>query len=205
MRKIPMVLAIVALAALSVPSLRADIQLGIKAGGTMARPTGLQVLDPAASLKGKSGFTGGIFLALNYGRVLTVQWEAVYAMKGAVYSPPGSAVTETLSADYIEVPVLLKLRAPLPVIQPFVFAGPTVGFKLKEDLKTDGAETDVEGPLLKNSDYGAVFGAGLNLGPNFMFDVRYSQGLQKVVSAVAGGLPTGLKNGVWSMSLGLVF
>jgi hypothetical protein len=205
MRKIPMALAAAALVAMSAPPLRADIQLGIKAGGTMARPTGLQLLDPAASLKSKSGFTGGIFLALNYGRVLTIQWEAVYSMKGAVYTPPDSAATETLSADYIEVPLLLKLRAPLPVIQPFIFAGPAVGFKLQENLKTDGAETEIEGPLLKNSDYGAVFGAGLNLGPNFLFDVRYSQGLQKVVSAVSGGLPSGLKNGVWSMSLGLVF
>jgi hypothetical protein len=205
MKKLTTALAVAALAALTALPLRADIQLGIKAGGTMTRPTGLQALDPAASLKSKSGFTGGIFLALNYGRVVTVQWEAVYSMKGAVYSPPGSAVTETLSADYIEVPLLLKLRAPLPVIQPFVFAGPTVGFKLQENLKTDGEETDVEAPLLKNNDYGAVFGAGLNLGPNFMFDVRYSQGLQKVVSAVAAGLPPGFKNGVWSMSLGLVF
>jgi hypothetical protein len=205
MKKIPMALATAALVALSVQPLRADILLGIKAGGTMARPTGLQVLDPAASLRGKSGFTGGIFLALNYGRVVTLQWEAVYSMKGAVYSPPGSAVTETLSADYIEVPILLKLRAPLPVIQPFIFAGPAVGFKLQENLKTDGEETEIEGPLLKNSDYGAILGGGLNLGPNFMFDIRYSLGLQKVVSAVAGGLPPGLKNGVWSMSLGLVF
>jgi len=205
MRKTLAALAIAAVAAAAVAPLRAEIQLGIKAGGTMTRPTGLQALDPAATLRSKSGFTGGVFLALNYGRVVTVQWEAVYSMKGAVYTPPGSTVTETLSADYIEVPLLLKLRAPLSVIQPFVFAGPTVGFKLQEDLKTDGEEAEADGPLLKNNDYGAVFGAGLNLGPNFMFDVRYSQGLQKVAATVAGGLPPGLKTGVWSMSLGLVF
>jgi hypothetical protein len=206
MKRLRTVLVIGLLAGLlAPPPARADIRIGVKAGGNVARPTGLQAWDPSAPLKSKSGFTGGVFLARNFGRYVTVQWEVLYTMKGAVYTSPDGGVTETLTADYLEVPLLLKLRAPLAVIQPFVFAGPTVGFKLQEKLETNGEETPVSGPILKNNDYGAIFGAGLNLGPSFMFDVRYSQGLQKVVAVAEGDIPAGFKNGVWSMSLGIVF
>jgi hypothetical protein len=206
MKKLKAVLVIGLLAGLlAPPPARADIRIGVKAGGNVARPTGLPAGDPAGSLKSKSGFTGGVFMALNSGRFLTLQWEALYTMKGAVYTAAGDASTATLSADYLEVPLLLKLRVPLAVIQPFVFAGPTVGFKLQEKLEMNGVETPVSGSILKNNDYGAIFGAGLNLGPNFMFDVRYSQGLQKVVAVAEGDIPAGFKNGVWSMSLGIVF
>lgn len=204
MKKLQAVVWLAAFALLAAPGpARADIQIGVKAGGNVARPTGLRSWDPGATLKSKSGFTGGVFLALNYGPVLTVQWEALYTMKGAVYSAPDA--TQTLAADYLEVPLLLKLRVPAPVIQPFVFAGPTVGFKLKERFETEGEKTSSGPAILKNNDCGAIFGAGLNLGPNFMLDVRYCQGLQSVVSAAVDELPADFRNGVWSMSLGIVF
>jgi len=187
------------------PAARADVRIGVKAGGSVARPTGLQSGDPGATLKSRSGFTGGFFLALDYGRCVSVQWEALYAMKGTVYRPSGDSVTQTLTADYLEVPLLLKLRLPAAVFEPFVFAGPTVGFKLRETLRTDGQETTPAASILKDSDYGAIFGAGLNLGPNFMFDLRYSHGLQMVVSPAEAEIPAEFRNGVWSMSFGIVF
>ena len=184
---------------------RADVQFGIKAGGNMARPTGIDAQDPMATLKNKVGFNGGIFLALNFGRVVTVQWEVLYTMKGATYVALDDSYTDKLYADYIEVPLLLKLRLPTPIIQPFIFAGPTVGFKLQEKFETDGEEVPLTESLLKNNDYGAIFGAGLNLGRNFMVDVRYSLGMQKVISTVEGEVQPDFKNGVWSASIGIAF
>lgn len=207
MKKLTTVLVIAAcvgLLALPQPA-RADVQFGIKAGGNMAKPTGLDAQDPLATLKNKVGFNGGVFLALNFGRVVTIQWEALYTMKGATYVALDDTFTDKLYADYIEVPLLLKLRIPLPVIQPFVFAGPTVGFKLQEKLESNGEEVPLTENLLKNNDYGAIFGAGLNLGRSFMVDVRYSLGLQKVISTVEGELQPDFKNGVWSASLGIAF
>ncbi|RPJ01302.1 MAG: PorT family protein, partial [Candidatus Aminicenantes bacterium] len=122
MKKLTTVLVIAAcvgLLALPQPA-RADVRFGIKAGGNMAKPTGLDAQDPLATLKNKVGFNGGVFLALNFGRVVTIQWEALYTMKGATYVALDDTFTDKLYADYIEVPLLLKLRIPLPVIQPFV-------------------------------------------------------------------------------------
>ncbi|MGZ5515778.1 MAG: outer membrane beta-barrel protein, partial [Candidatus Aminicenantales bacterium] len=158
-----------------------------------------------ATLKNKVGFNGGVFLALNFGRVVTIQWEALYTMKGATYVALDDSYTDKLYADYIEVPLLLKLKLPLPVIQPFVFAGPTVGFKLQEKLESNGEQVPLTENLLKNNDYGAIFGAGLNLGRNFMVDVRYSLGMQKVISTVQGSVQPDFTNGVWSASLGIAF
>ena len=184
---------------------RADVQFGIKAGGNMARPTGTDADNPLATLKDRVGFNGGLFLAFNFGRVVTIQWEVLYTMKGATYVALDDSYTDKLYADYIEVPLLLKLRIPTPIIQPFVFAGPTVGFKLQEKFETNGEEVPLTENLLKNNDYGAIFGAGLNLGRNFMVDVRYSLGMQKVISTVEGELQPDFKNGVWSASIGIAF
>jgi hypothetical protein len=181
----------------------ADVQFGIKAGGNMARPTGADADDPLATLKSRVGFTGGIFLAFNFGRVVTIQSEVLYTMKGATYVALDDSYTDKLSADYIEIPLLLKLRIPTPVVQPFVFAGPSVGFKLKEKLESNGVPLDET--ILKNNDYGAIFGAGVNVGRNFMVDVRYSLGLQKVISTFEGDVEPDFKNGVWSASIGIAF
>ena len=196
--------AIVGLAALPQPA-AANIQFGIKAGGNMAKPTGADAQDPLATLKSKVGFMGGIFLALNFGKVVTIQWEALYTMKGANYVALDDSYTDKLYSDYIEVPLLLKIKIPLPVIQPFVFAGPTVGFKLNEKLMSNGEEIPLTEALLKNNDYGAIFGAGLNLGRNFMLDVRYSLGMQKVIATFEGEVQPDFKNGVWAATIGIAF
>jgi Outer membrane protein beta-barrel domain len=183
----------------------ANIQFGIKAGGNMAKPTGVDAQDPLATLKNKVGFMGGIFLAVNLGRVITVESEVLYTMKGATYVALDDSYTDKLYADYIEVPMLLKFKIPMPVVQPFIFAGPTVGFKLQEKLEENGQQIPLTEALLKNNDYGAIFGAGLNLGRNFMVDVRYSLGLQKVISTVQGAVEPDFKNGVWSATIGIAF
>ena len=188
----------------SLPSpVAAGIQFGLKAGGNIAKPTGADVDNINETLKSKIGFIGGIFLAINLGQAVTIQWEALYTMKGATYAALDDTYTKKLYADYIEIPLLLKLKIPMPVVQPFIFAGPSVGFKLSEKLEQDGQPIDET--WLKNNDYGAVFGGGLNLGRNFMADIRYSLGLQKVKAIIDGAIEPDFKDGVWSATIGIVF
>lgn len=196
--------ACVALVALPRPA-AADTRFGIKVGGNMAKPMGADAQDPLATLKSRVGFTGGIFLAVDLGRVVTVQSEVLYTMKGATYVALDDTFTDKLYADYIEVPLLIKLRVPTPVVQPFVFGGPTVGFKLQEKLMSNGQEVPLASALLKDNDYGAVFGAGLDMGKHLMIDVRYSLGLQKVIAVFEGEAQPDYKNGVWSASVAVVF
>jgi len=198
--------AIVGLAALPQPA-AAGAQFGLKFGANMAQITGADAQDLAGTLSSKVGFTGGIFLAFNLGKVVTIQWEALYTMKGSSfeYTDLGDTYTGKLYGDYIEIPLLLKIKIPLPVIQPFVFAGPSVGFKLSEKLVVEGEDAPLDEVLFKNNDYGAIFGAGFNLGRSFMIDVRYSLGLQKVIDTIEGETPPDVKNGVWAATIGFAF
>lgn len=211
MRKLMTAIALAAFAGLvALPGpASADVQFGLKFGGNMARPSGADVQDLADTLKSKVGFAGGIFLALNFGKVVTIQSEVLYTMKGAtfVYQDIDETVTEKLYGDYIEIPLLLKIKIPTPVIQPFIFGGPTVGFKLSEKLKSNGETVTLPDgeTLLENNDYGAIFGGGLNLGRHLMLDVRYGLGIKKVLGTIEGDTELDFKNGVWSATIGIAF
>jgi hypothetical protein len=206
MKRLTTVLLIAAFAGLfALPqTAAAGVQFGIKAGGNMAKLTGADTQDIDGILKNRIGFIGGIFLAFNFGKVVTIQTEVLYTMKGASfeYTDVDETVIEKLYGDYIEIPLLLKIKIPLPVIQPFVFAGPSVGFKLSEKHEQGGVP--LEDVLFKNNDYGAILGAGLNLGRNFMLDVRYSMGLQKLIDDPDFS-ELDIKNGVWAATIGIAF
>jgi hypothetical protein len=199
-----LIAAVSGLAALPQPA-SADIRFGIKAGGNMAKPTGADARDPLATLQSRVGFLGGVFLSVDLSRVLTIQSEILYTMKGATYVANDDTYTDKLYADYVEVPMLLMLRIPFPVVRPFVFGGPTVGFKLQEKLISNGEEVPLTEAFFKNNDYGAIFGAGLSLGRSLMLDVRYSLGMQKVLAVFAGEQEPDYKNGVWSATIGIAF
>jgi hypothetical protein len=207
MKRLTTVLLIAAFAGLAAlpQTAAADIRFGIKAGGNMAKPTGVDAQNPLATLQSRVGFLGGVFLSVDLSRVFTIQSEVLYTMKGATYVALDDTYTEKLYADYIEVPMLLMLRIPTPAVQPFVFAGPTVGFKLQEKLMSNGAEVPLTEAFLKNNDYGAIFGGGLSLGRNLTIDVRYSLGLQKVIAVFEGQTQPDFKNGVWSATVGIAF
>lgn len=208
MKRLMTVLVIAAFAGLmALPQPAAAAQFGIKLGGNMAKVTGADAQDIEGTLKSKVGFTAGVFLNFNLGKVVSIQWEALYTMKGASfeYTDLEDTYTEKLYGDYIEIPLLLKLTIPTPGIQPFVFAGPSVGFKLREKLQINGEDIPIEETIFKNNDYGAIFGAGLNLGRSFTIDVRYSLGLQKVISTIEGEIEPDVKNGVFSATIGIAF
>jgi hypothetical protein len=199
-----LIAALAGLTALAVPA-AADIRLGLKAGGNMARPTGLDAQDPLATLRSRVGIQGGLFLAVDLSRTISIQYEVLYTMKGATYVALDGSATDKLSADYIEVPLLVKIRIPSKGVQPFVFGGPTVGFKLREKLVSNGVEVPLAEAMLKNNDYGAIVGAGLNLGRRLALDVRYSLGAQRVLAYFEGGEEPDFKNGVLAATVGYAF
>ncbi len=168
----------------------AGVRFGLKGGANIANVNG-NWDEALGEWKSTVGFCAGVFIELNLGRILTIQPEALYTVKGA------DAGEGKLKFDYIEIPVLLKLRIPTGPLHPFVFAGPAFGFNLKAVL--DGIEIDD----MPRADYGAVFGGGLQLGRSIHLDVRYTMGLQKL--AIPDLDTIDLKNGVLSATLGLAF
>jgi hypothetical protein len=125
-------------------------------------------------------------------------------MKGADATIEEGALTGTgkLRFDYLEIPILLKVRIPTGNVHPFLFAGPAIGFNLKATFQDiTGSASDVEG--VNKVDYSAVFGGGLQLGRSIHIDARYTLGLQKLEVPDLGTVD--LKNGVLSATIGLAF
>jgi hypothetical protein len=168
----------------------AGVRFGIKGGANIANVNG-DFTDGLSDWKSTVGFCGGIFLELNFGRVLTIQPEVLYTMKGA------DTGDGKLKFDYLEIPILLKLRIPMGSVHPFIFAGPAFGFNLKALI--EGYKIDD----MPSSDYSAVLGGGLQLGRSVHIDVRYTMGLQKL--EVPDLEMIDLKNGVLSATIGLAF
>ncbi len=188
-----------------VSSALADVQFGLRAGANSARITGQDIQEFSDTIKNKSGLVAGIFFSINLGKALTIQPEILYTMKGTTLSDPNPEYSGKLYADYVEIPLLLKLKIPLPLLKPVVFAGPSVGFKLREKYVINGQNIELQESLFENNDYGAIFGAGLDLGHHLQFDVRYSLGLKKVISTIQGETAPDIKNGVWSATVGIAF
>jgi hypothetical protein len=168
----------------------ASVRFGIKGGANIANVNG-DFTDGLSDWKSTVGFCGGIFLELNFGRVLTIQPEVLYTMKGA------DTGDGKLKFDYLEIPILLKLRIPMGSVHPFIFAGPAFGFNLKALI--EGYKIDD----MPSSDYSAVLGGGLQLGRSVHIDVRYTMGLQKL--EIPDLETIDLKNGVLSATIGLAF
>ncbi|HOW85634.1 MAG TPA: porin family protein [Candidatus Aminicenantes bacterium] len=192
MKNLSKILAIGAIAAaLALPRpAEAGIKFGLKGGANIANVNG-DFSESLSDWKSTVGFCGGVFLELNFGRIVTIQPEVLYTVKGA------DAGGGKLKFDYIEIPVLLKIRIPMGSVHPFVFAGPAFGWNLKAAI--EGYEIDD----MPTSDYSAVMGGGLQLGRSIHIDARYTMGLQKL--EIPDLETIDLKNGVLSATIGLAF
>src|SRR4030065_343470 len=73
--------AVVALLALP-QSAAAGVRFGLKGGANIANVNG-NWDDTLGDWKSTVGFCGGIFIELNFGKILTIQPEVLYTMKGA--------------------------------------------------------------------------------------------------------------------------
>ena len=163
---------------------QAQMQLGPKAGLNIANIGGSDADKLVGeSLDSKTGFSGGIFFMYQFNKMFAIQPEAYYSMKGATYKIGTGELTLTL--DYFEIPLLLKLVIPVEGsnVRPAIFAGPALGFnttaKLKGEAEGQTEEMDIK-EYTKSTDFSLVFGGGVGfmVGTNELgADVRYILGL----------------------------
>jgi hypothetical protein len=144
-------------------------QFGIKGGINLATIGGadksLQGVDPTA----KTGFTAGISYKIGLILGLSIQPEALYTQKGALYENPLGKIT--FSMNYIDIPVLAKFNLPVPLLSPYIEGGVSYSILLSAKEKTEytalggnlpTAETDVKDLLTKN-DVSIIVGVGVEL------------------------------------------
>jgi len=212
--------AVAALAAgLSAASAGAgDAAFGVKAGVNLATFRGdgavLENDRGAISPGNRVGFVGGVFLSLPLGPSALIQPEVVYTQKGARYASGGDEIV--WEANYLEIPLLLKVRLGSGAARPALFVGPAAAFKL--DAKAVGRSADGEqdenteiGESVRSVDWGLVLGGGVDIAAGdgtLTLEGRYTLGLSPLAKDPEPGQTRGSfdpKNGVLSFQVGYGF
>jgi hypothetical protein len=136
------------------------------------------------------GFNGGVTLEVGFGDLLSVEAGLLVDTKGFKWDFDflGTTVTTKANAMYLDVPVLVKVGPSFGPVKVFAAAGPYVGFGLAGKIKSEAegeSETediewgDSEDAFAKRLDYGAKFGAGVEV-MGFTLGGYYSLGLANI-------------------------
>jgi hypothetical protein len=189
--------------ALLIRPLNAQVQIGVQAG--------VNLTDINANLTTEEGFNtamrtraimGGI-ISYNFLPMLSLQAEPAYVQKGAdanfsiVESGLNVDIKANISANYIDIPILLKVSLPTDFIKPYLIAGGSVAFLLGDaKLKVDEASVNGQDVLslvpdnlreqtlqLKSTDYILCMGGGLTIPIgllNIFVEGRYDLGLTNI-------------------------
>lgn len=168
-------------------------KFGVKAG------LNYSTFNNADGAEYKAGFLGGVYANINIpGSPAAIQPELLYAQYGA----NAEGTDGKLSVDYIQIPVLAKFGfgAPGVNIRPEVFFGPYAGFTINSELEDAGFSVDAD-EVFKNSDFGVVVGAGLQV-TKLNFELRYTAGLTDVFE---DAYADGEKNGAFALAVGINF
>jgi hypothetical protein len=202
MKNLFLLFTLVFLAFLTRP-LSAQLQIGVQAG--------INLTDINMDVTTQEGFNtamrtraimGGI-ISYNFSPVLCLQAEPAYVQKGAdadfsiVESGLNVDIKANISADYFDLPILLKVSLPTDFIRPYLIAGGSVAFLLG-DAKLRVEEATVNGQdvlglvpdelreqtlQLKSTDYILCLGGGLTIPIgllNIFVEGRYDLGLTNI-------------------------
>jgi hypothetical protein len=156
---------------------------GLKAGVNFSNFGG----DDAGTWDSRTGYSFGGFVISSFSEMFHIQPEMLYTTKGAKTTSTfgtGDRVTSTLRFGYLEIPILGKVVIPIgnSVLQPALYAGPYMAFKLSSKLHIEGEDLDTESGYddARSTDFGLVFGGGVGLPvrENIIgVEIRYTMGL----------------------------
>jgi len=189
-------LMIVILAALCVAALlpqTLSAGFGIKGGYSLSKFAAASA-DPIPFTFGNlNSLVGGIYFSLGLGP-LAIQPEVLYVRMGSEYKID-EANNVKWQFDYVQVPVLLKLKViPVGPIRPVIYAGGYGAYLIKangvmtvDGVPGDGADISDE---YQKYDYGVIGGVGLDFklpGITFSVEGRYNYGLKNILIDPATG------------------
>lgn len=152
-------------------------QLGVAAGLNFDNIGDIDTGSQEATFENASGYHVGVFYDLAVGPVAVrpgVFYRRVQDVK--VDIPNADDPTQSFDLSLIEVPLDLRLRLALPFVQPYLLAGPVIGFaSTSEDDFEDALEE-----LTVSADIG--IGVELNLPgftPTLFPEIRYAFGVSR--------------------------
>ena len=164
-------------------------EIGAKAGVNISNFTGHSDWQNAKT-NSLVGFHAGGFVSFFLGNTFAIQPEVLFSSQGAKYQD--ATHNENLTINYINVPVMLKLRSTSGF---YIEAGPQLGFKISESSSSIDS-------LAKTTDLSIAGGIGYHSKIGLGIGARYTAGLSKVGDfKPANGINPNFKNGVIQISL----
>ncbi|PZV84611.1 outer membrane protein with beta-barrel domain [Algoriphagus aquaeductus] len=170
MRKILLIAALFAANAFAV---EAQSGLGIRGGVNFFNFGGNDVSEN--NYTNRAGFHAGAYASLG-GGAIAIEPGIFYSVKGTQNE---DAINSRAILDYVDVPVLLRLRAG----EGFnVFAGPQISFLTRSKIEGDfgGSTVSLETGNIRETDTGLVFGVGYNMPKGFNIQGSYDYGMTPV-------------------------
>lgn len=143
-------------------------RLGVKAGASLTSFVG----EDVDGLSSKFGFHGGFVAELGITDNFAIQPEVLFSMKGTQDEEDSN---NRINQTYIDVPVLLKVKAD----GLFFEAGPQVGLLVGSKIKDDKLSLDSK-DAFKTVDFGYVAGLGYEFSSGPMIGLRYNGGISKI-------------------------
>lgn len=131
------------------------------------------------------GFGAGTVLDVTISKHLHARIEPMYLQKGGKIeegSDPANQPEGLIKSSSIEIPILLQYSFGEKT-QPYLLAGPSIGYNLKSELSFDLTGLEFIGDMsesTKNVDLGFAFGGGIQLPVNIVkvfLEVKYTYGL----------------------------
>ncbi len=155
---------------------QAHFALGIKGGPNFAK---VDVNDPEASWKGRTGFHGGAFALIKLTKI-GIQPELLFSQQGSKIKFNSQDYDANFS--YVNIPVILKLYTVAGIN---LQAGPQFGFLTTAESDYNPiTHSPQNGTDLKNAYKKSVLslalGAGWDLPFGLTIDARYNLGLSKI-------------------------
>lgn len=175
MKHLRLPLSIIFILLFSLTQLHAqERSFGIK-GGAAAYQITSEFGDASSTSDRKIGFEAGIFGDFPISRIFSIQPEAVFVQKGGEESDDVFG-TSSLTLNYVDVPLLLKINAPLDgAVKPYIFGGPYAGYLIEATADGDGGSEDIS-EFLEDINYGLKVGLGVKFG-SVVIDARYDMGM----------------------------
>ena len=185
MKNMKIILAV--LTVIAVLPASAQISLGVLGGLNLANLNMDEGDMGDAEFASRTVFGFGGILDYSISENVALRLEPMYLQKGADIVVDGYDDQFIVKLSYFEVPMMFKYSFGSDNVNPYIMAGPSIGFLLeaKTEVIVSGVseETDIKDET-SNVDFSLGFGAGVSLpmGNNSIFvDARYALGLTNIV------------------------
>lgn len=181
------IILVVFLAVITVLPASAQVNLGVLGGLNIAN-LNLDEGDMGdAEFASRTVFGFGCVLDYDLSQNIALRLEPMYLQKGANIEWEGIVGEFFVKLSYFEVPLMFKYSISNDNINPYIMAGPSIGFLLEAKTEDSSSGVSVETDIkdeTSNIDFSLGFGAGVSvpMGNNSIFvEARYALGLANIV------------------------